>query len=147
MTAVESLRLRLTGVQVPVTGGEALLRFDLLGLSILEEDFGSIDAAYQAFHAVRRDEKREEQSSNVIGSFLRAGMATLDRIPSAREALAIVECHPDIALDLIAEALVQAFPPPDADTGKAEADESSTGRPSITPPPSAGDDPTPSSGP
>lgn len=141
---MEAARLRADGVPIPSTDGEAVLRIDMLALSLLEEDWGSIDDAQQALRAALTD-PLSAGAVRVLGSFLRAGLATPGDIPTPHQALATVECSLIDGLDLCASALVQAFPPVRAE-GNAEADGASTGAAGTTAPPSAGAAPTTSGG-
>lgn len=151
--STDARRLRAEGVPVPTAEGEGVLRFSLLGLSVLEEDFGTVNKAWQRLSAAVVSDgdglmlNLDASPMATVARFLRAGLAVPGNIPSADEAAVMVEMTPIDAWLACREALMAAFPEPE---GKAAADVTrtsrSTGRGSTTPPRSAGDVPTTSSG-
>lgn len=153
--SVDARRLRAEGVSIPTAEGEGVLRFSLLGLSVLEEDFGTVNKAWSALQgAVVPDGdglalNLDAAPMATLARFLRAGLAAPGRVLSADDAAELVEMAPMDAWMACQRALLGAFPAPD-DSGKAGADVTttsrSTGPGSTTPPPSAGAAPTPSSG-
>lgn len=153
--SVDARRLRAEGVSIPTAEGEGVLRFSLLGLSVLEEDFGTVNKAWAALQgAVAPDGdglalNLDAAPMVTLARFLRAGLATPTWVPTAPEAAELVELAPIDVWLVCREAMTRAFPAPD-DSGKAEAGVAttsrSTGPGSTTPPPSAGDAPMPSSG-
>lgn len=134
---MSTARLRADGVKVPIEGGEAVLRFSLFSLSLLEDEFGTIKAAWNKFVPVVNEGTEVDGYTAVIGSFLAAGMSTPGDVVSRDDALHAPTCDVHTLIDLVVEAVNQAFPDP----GKAEADDKtkgSTGKGSTTRSPSAG---------
>lgn len=151
--SVDARRLRAEGVSIPTAEGEGVLRYSLLGLSVLEEDFGSVTRAWQALNECATADEAGLVLDGVrpmitLARFVRAGLASPGRIPTMAQAADMVEMLPADLWLACREALLLAFPEPDS--GKAGRTETatspSTGQGSTTLPPSDGAEPTTSSG-
>jgi len=145
MSVTESDRVLAAGVNLELEDGRVVpLRYGMRGLKRLEDDFGSI----LAVQIVLRDVDGKSPMFGPVLQILAAGL--LGQVDEdALDAL----LHPsklDVYMDVIAEALDEAFPePPDGKAGKAEATSAangSSGPAGTTSPPSPAAEATPSSG-
>ena len=138
----DSTRILALGVPLRTAEGEELtLRFSLLALKRLEDDFGSILAAEEALNLLGSPERFAKPAIGPLGLFLAAGTGL-----QPDQALSTLDGTYDALVAAVFDAWSQAWAPAGAEGKAGAGTEPSPGLGSTTAPPSNGAVPTPTSG-